>query len=173
MSTDSPNPYEPSHTDPVPKPEIAQVPELELASRLTRLGARMVDGFIGIIVTVPLMFATGYMDRAMQQQVNVLEVVLWTAGGFGIYIVIHGYLLATRGQTVGKFLVGVKIVDYDTGHLLNVVKLIGLRDLPIGLISAVPCIGPVIALVNILFIFGEEQRCLHDLIAGTRVVNAK
>jgi len=39
------------------------------------------------------------------------------------------------------------------------------------LVSQVPQVGGLIGLVDILFIFGKERRCLHDLLAGTRVVN--
>jgi uncharacterized RDD family membrane protein YckC len=35
----------------------------------------------------------------------------------------------------------------------------------------IPVIGPLFGLVNVLFIFGEERRCLHDLAANTIVVN--
>ncbi len=39
------------------------------------------------------------------------------------------------------------------------------------LISQVPFIGGIFGLVNALFIFGAERRCLHDRLAGTRVVD--
>jgi len=31
--------------------------------------------------------------------------------------------------------------------------------------------GRIFGLVDILFIFGKEKRCNHDIIAGTKVVN--
>ncbi len=50
--------------------------------------------------------------------------------------------------------------------------MLGLRYLPTQVIVAIPVVGALYALVDALFIFGAEQRCLHDLIAGTKVVLA-
>jgi hypothetical protein len=36
----------------------------------------------------------------------------------------------------------------------------------------IPGVGRWMPLIEILFIFGEERRCVHDLIAGTKVVIA-
>ena len=35
-------------------------------------------------------------------------------GGFTVFTAMNGYLLATRGQTVGKWLVGTRIVGVNT-----------------------------------------------------------
>ena len=40
------------------------------------------------------------------------------------------------------------------------------------IVAQLPVIGAILGLVNILFIFGPEKRCLHDYIAGTRVIKA-
>ena len=39
-------------------------------------------------------------------------------------------------------------------------------------ITAIPVAGGIFALADLLFIFREDRRCLHDHIAGTRVVRA-
>jgi uncharacterized RDD family membrane protein YckC len=143
-----------------------------LASRLSRLGASLVDAFIGLAIGVPIMFMTGYLQRAMEQQASVTETVLYSVGGMVFFLLLHGYFLATRGQTIGKMLLGVRIVNYDTGELLSFAKLIGLRVVPVWLVSSIPMAGGCLALVDTLFIFGSEQRCVHDLIAGTKVVQA-
>jgi len=41
-----------------------------------------------------------------------------------------------------------------------------------GVIEAVPYVGGLFGLIDILFIFGDERRCIHDLMAGTKVVEA-
>jgi hypothetical protein len=33
-----------------------------------------------------------------------------------------------------------------------------------------PFVGSLIAVLDLLFIFGPSRRCLHDQVAGTRVV---
>jgi hypothetical protein len=37
-------------------------------------------------------------------------------------------------------------------------------------LSLAPGIGRFIAIIDCAFIFGRQKRCVHDLIAGTRVV---
>jgi len=143
-----------------------------LASRLSRLGAAIADGIIGMIFTMPLMFVSGYWQRAMQQQVSAVEMAVYSVAGMAIYLVLHGYFLATRGQSIGKILARVRIVDYSTGELLPFGKLVGLRLVPVWIVSVIPIIGGFLTLIDILFIFGRERRCVHDLIAGTKVVEA-
>ena len=41
-----------------------------------------------------------------------------------------------------------------------------------AIITAVPFVGPLVGLIGILFIFRDDRRCLHDHLAGTRVVQA-
>ena len=64
----------------------------------------------------------------------------------------------------------IKIVDLQ-GDQVGISKLYFLRYLFFSLVSQVPQVGGLIGLVDVLFIFGKERRCLHDLLAGTRVVN--
>ena len=39
------------------------------------------------------------------------------------------------------------------------------------LIGIFPAIGGIIQLVDILFIFRDDRKCIHDLIAGTVVIS--
>lgn len=91
--------------------------------------------------------------------------------GFIIFIVLHGYLLATRGQTIGKLLLKVRIVRSD-GSRASLLRILGLRFLPTTVISLIPLIGGLYAVVDSLLIFRESRRCLHDNIADTIVVKA-
>ena len=91
--------------------------------------------------------------------------------GFIIFVVLHGYLLATRGQTIGKALLKVRIVRSD-GSRASLMRIIGLRFLPTTVISLIPLIGGLYAVVDCLLIFRESRRCLHDNIADTIVVRA-
>ncbi len=133
----------------------------------------MIDGFIGLIITGPVMYATGYIQRLPAQQISFLEIVGWAVFGIVVYTLIHGYLLATRGQTVGKLLAKIRIVDYHTDQLLSLPKLIGIREFIVVLVVCIPFAGPFLNLVSLLLIFGSEKRCGHDLIAGTKVVDVQ
>jgi hypothetical protein len=45
-----------------------------------------------------------------------------------------------------------------------------LRSWVVAVLGAVPMLGSLISLVNALLVFSEGRRCLHDRIAGTRVL---
>lgn len=142
-----------------------------LASRSSRFGARFLDGIISLLITGPIMFATEYFQRIAAQQVTVAEIAVWASGGLVLYVLLHGYFLATRGQSLGKMAVGIRIVDRDTRQIPSFTKLFFVRELPMSLISLVPAIGGLLSLVNLAFIFGRERRCIHDRIANTIVEN--
>ncbi|MDG2220403.1 MAG: RDD family protein [Rubripirellula sp.] len=143
-----------------------------LASRLTRLGAVVVDGIISSLITFPMLYFTGFFNRALRAELTAMETTLMTLSGFAIFLALQGYLLATRGQTIGKMLVGIRIVDYTSGETVPFAKLIGLRYLPLWIVTIIPFLGNFIVLIDTLAIFTSERRCLHDLIAGTKVVEA-
>jgi uncharacterized RDD family membrane protein YckC len=164
---DDPNPYQSPLTA---SERIVPGSALPLASRLSRLGAILIDGIISIVISLPVMFFTGYIQRTMQNNVAPSEIIYMTIFGIVLFIGIHGYLLASRGQTVGKMLAGIKIVDHRTDDLLPIGKLIGLRYLPIWIISIIPFVGIILVWVDALFIFGRNRRCVHDYIAGTKVI---
>lgn len=98
------------------------------------------------------------------------------------------HLLATRGQTIGKKILGLRIIKAD-GENPGFVGAFLLRTAVPLLLYAMPLmfyavswrsgpdslvmitwLGVVFFLIDILFIYGEEQRCLHDRMAGTIVV---
>jgi uncharacterized RDD family membrane protein YckC len=145
----------------------------DLAGRGQRFGAALIDGFIGLIAAVPIMLALGtFAYLRAGQPIPTRLTIISALCGFAVFLAIHGYLLKTNGQTVGKRLIGIKIVDLDD-RLPSFGKVVGLRYLPITLVTLVPIAGQFLPLVDVLFIFRKDRRCIHDLIAGTRVVRAK
>ncbi|MCE2794617.1 MAG: RDD family protein [Planctomyces sp.] len=85
---------------------------------------------------------------------------------FGLQI----YLLCTRSQSVGKICMGTLIVDQRTGKRAGAVSCVLLRFFLHGVITSIPNVGSIYALVDALFIFRQDRRCLHDMIASTVVV---
>lgn len=167
MDEQTHNPYA------APTSLVEDVPDLvdglELAERSTRLGAVLIDGAIGLAVTFPVMYLSNFWARAMAQQIGPAELIAWAIGGFVVFCAIHGYPLHHNGQTWGKRALKIRIVDLD-GRKPDLVRLIGLRYAPVQFCNQVPYVGPLIGLVDSLMIFRADRRCLHDLIAGTRVV---
>jgi len=161
-------------------PPMADLTDIEdfkrdtgLAGRWTRFAASFVDGIIGLCYGMPILFALGYWDYlATRQQPPFLLTAGAAVIGFVGFVLVHGYLLKTNGQTVGKKLLEIRIVDLD-GNVPDFAKMILLRYLPITLATLIPVIGSFLSTIDVLFIFGAERRCIHDLLAGTKVVIAK
>lgn len=166
------NPYQPPQAvlrDP-------QSQAADLAGRGQRLGAALLDTLFLLILFVPLMYVGGYFSTIMAaaqsgQEPSFGYGLMWIAIGFLVFVALQAYPLSQTGQTWGKRIVGIKIVDLN-GDKPSLGSMLGRRYLPVQLANAVPLIGPLAGLVNVLFIFRDDRRCLHDLIAGTRVVSA-
>ncbi len=150
--------------------------DVVLATRLARLGAALIDS---AIVMLPLMMIAvpayqGYVARANGMPAPGAALgstaMMLLGLGFLAFSVLQLVLLYRHGQTVGKKIVGIRIVRPDGGRA-SFPRLFFLRYGVPSLIGWIPLVGPIFALVNVLFIFGEERRCLHDRIADTIVVN--
>ncbi len=163
------NPYQ------APSADLSHIPQTdaELAGRGARLGAAMIDGILQMLVIFPLLFLFGVVSNFSDfATFGLLANLLILSGSVVVYIVLNGYLLKQNGQTIGKKLVGVRIVDLN-GKLPALQDILIKRQLPWFFVSIIPVIGQFLPLVNILFIFRADRRCLHDQIAGTKVIVAR
>ncbi len=136
------------------------------------LGA-FIDGFAGLLFLGPgygMVIASGAGNRGGDESMAMIGVGLVVLGGLAL-LATQLYLIIARSQSIGKWLIGTQVWDYETNEPAGFVKIFLLRGFVNGLIGAIPCIGPIYSLVDILVIFGEERRCLHDQIAGTYVVD--
>ena len=149
--------------------------DFQPARRLTRLAAVIADGLIGMVVAIPLFIGMVLSEPNEGPPNNGVLFMLF--GTFFVAILAFGivqmYLLARDGQTLGKKAVRVRIVMYDDGSNPGFWRAVGLRGFVNGLFGGIPLIGPLYSLLDILFIFGPERRCIHDYLAGTRVVEAR
>lgn len=133
--------------------------------------ARLVAVGIDTIIAIPVLLAcyAAYGIAALSDMFLVLEATF--LGLCGV-VLVQGLFLAFRAQTVGKMLLGLRIMNVATGRRAGFARLVFLRMLVTSLLSALAGIGWIFGLVDALFIFREDRRCLHDFIAGTRVVRA-
>ena len=145
--------------------------EDELASRWNRLAASIIDGLTIMPFTLTLMYFTGGFDGITSgKQPSILYTFGIALVGVLVFVIIHGKLLISSGQTLGKKLLEIRIVKMDGGPV----------DMPALLkrygfywfFPQIPIAGPFINLVNILFIFSQSKRCVHDLVGGTKVIKA-
>ena len=171
------NPYAP------PQAEVRDAPagpqtKGTLATRTLRLAGAIVDSVASAVFVVPILVFTGYWTAAISGELSYGTISL---GGFASFTAMQGFLLATRGQTIGKWLVGTRIVRADNDDVPTLARTLSLRYgmLAVGPVAtlAVLVLNGVIlyvfvvfGLIDIALIFRRDRRCLHDLIARTKVV---
>lgn len=143
--------------------------DLPLASPGSRFVAQMIDGFAAFAAMIPgMLIMCAGMDS---DGLAILGMLLVAAGGLGVGIY-NWYLTATEGKTIGKRSQGVKIVKLD-GSPVDFVSGVVMRSWVIGFIQGLAnlfYLGFIVFLVDSLMIFSADHRCLHDHIAGTKVV---
>jgi uncharacterized RDD family membrane protein YckC len=174
------NPYAP------PTADVDQGLQLQqggyvLAERGTRLGAVLIDGLLAVAAAAPAGIILAFMVFSASNRMDFGNAEMMSYGMIGVaalmglmilaFMGYQWYLIATTGQSLAKRWLGIQIVRVD-GTPLGFVNGVILRSWVIGLLSNIPFVGPLVGLVNPLMIFGEERRCLHDQIAGTRVIVA-
>jgi uncharacterized RDD family membrane protein YckC len=164
------NPYQAPVAD---EPLAADAgPSGESASRLARLFASLADAFIGFVVMFPIQLWAGVYDGfpAMKPQ-EFPKSLFWLIGSLLFWIALHGWFLAKNAQTIGKKLMGLQVVMADSGKPASLERLVFWRFLPMMLVAQIPYIGVFLVTADLLVIFREDRRCLHDFLAGTRVID--
>jgi uncharacterized RDD family membrane protein YckC len=142
-----------------------------LATRGQRFFARLVDNLLGVGVGAAgfYLFADGLSDFGAPGS----ELAL--AGTFFLYMlplsIVQWVLITASGQSLGKKLLKIKIVQ-EGGAPVGFVRGVALREWIVTALGVVPVVGRFIGLVDSVMIFGQAQKCLHDMLAGTKVVSA-
>ncbi|MFL6551405.1 MAG: RDD family protein [Povalibacter sp.] len=172
-ATNPSNPYAP------PTAEVRDTSEtdtVEPADRGTRLGAAVVDFLIGVVVAAPLLFTAVLGGLNWREPSSYAPAVLGVGGGVSfllglVWLVYTIYLVNKNGQTVGKKLLGIKVVRSD-GSRASLGRIFWLRNVVNAIPGLLPVVGYLYNLADALFIFGADRQCLHDKIADTIVVRA-
>ena len=174
-----------------PTAGTAAAVELTPADRLTRLFAVLIDSAIGVLCALPgaLVLGSAFFQividasRGLEPDFTDIEpgrlllgMALIGLGTFSLLLV-QIIMVSMRGQTIGKRLLGIRIVRFGDGSNPGFARAWLLRSLVVGLIGTLaalilPMLGNVFSIVNYAFIFRADRRCLHDLIADTKVVKA-
>jgi uncharacterized RDD family membrane protein YckC len=154
--------------------DVAVAGGLELGGRGARLGAVLIDGVIQAVaygLVVGTVFASVFPSLGKTSDPGLFMIVFGALASMVLFVLIQGYLLVTSGQTIGKKLLGLRIVR-SNGERADGIRLLGRRYLLIWLIASIPVIGWIFAVVDSLMIFRDSRLCLHDNIADTMVVKA-
>lgn len=176
----------PEIVTPANEPPTIGIDDTQLADLGSRLGAAVIDRVCAMIVALPgvLLLGAPFLNavveasRGGQLDLEDIDTARVALGGLVLgagvlaLTIVQIWLLSTRGQSIGKRIIGIRIVLARDGGHPGFVHAWALRNLVPGIISFVPWLGMLFVLVDILFIFGPERRCVHDYIAGTKVVKA-
>lgn len=140
-----------------------------LAGRGRRLLATGVDFVLVPALTLVLIMLTGVVEHAEDYRSLAW---IWKVFGLAVtsYLILNGYLLWRRGQSIGKALMGIAIVSTATGEKAPFWKLVGIRALFFPLLYLIPPPLTVAPVLDQVLIFMKGRRCLHDYAAGTSVV---
>jgi uncharacterized RDD family membrane protein YckC len=168
---------------------------LNLPDRGTRLAARAIDWAIAFLAFIPgaVILGSEFLKLVMmaaqgkQPDLEQLDMSKLAFGGLVlgfswlIVLIIQIVMLSTRGQSIGKRIMGLRVVRIADGTQAGFVHAWLLRECVMTIIGVVagilPLVGPVLLrpafhITDWCMIFRDDQRCMHDLIAGTRVVRA-
>ncbi|MEM9587036.1 MAG: RDD family protein [Planctomycetota bacterium] len=171
MSED-PNPYAATSATSY-DPYIRSVPEYaELASRWDRFAGAVIDVVCQAVFIIPLSIAidiwlemTPELLWGMRVAAEMIEALITGA----TFLLLNGYLLATRGKTIGKLVMRTTIVDRNTKAVPEFMPLIAKRYLWLWVLELIPFLTWLIW-VDILLIFRSSKACLHDDVANTMVI---
>jgi uncharacterized RDD family membrane protein YckC len=145
----------------------------ELAGRLRRWCARLLDSFLAGLILIPgiLLLMELRPDLVSEEQVLLYTAILLSAY-YAIYGVLNGWMLHRRGQTIGKWILGIRIMRTDH-RPVSFARLFLLRELVTGMFQALPWIGGGVRFIDVVFILGSDRQCLHDMLADTKVVRIR
>jgi uncharacterized RDD family membrane protein YckC len=159
-------------------------PPGSLAERGARLLAASIDELILLAISLPMVFGavpaiiamvSGGTDPELLDTSDVLRVMVRGPGtiitvvALIAWCVITAWLVAANGQSIGKRMVGIKVVRTD-GSRASFARIFLLRNAANALPNLLPYVGWLYQLVDPLLIYQESRQCLHDKIADTIVV---
>jgi uncharacterized RDD family membrane protein YckC len=132
-------------------------------------GSRLAAYILDIIVLSACFLPAGFVSDSAAAK-NDMTMVYISLCFVGILWITNLILLATDGQTVGKRLMGIRIAQIEDSTKAGFMQIVLLRTfLGKWVLNLIPLYG----LVDVLFIFSEDQRCLHDKVGGTHVVKVE
>jgi uncharacterized RDD family membrane protein YckC len=157
---------------------------MPLASRVSRLAAAIIDTLLILGAMVPgiicLLVANVSLKGAQLRPTDLTLAIVALAllALLPLPLALFQIVLITRdGQTIGKRLLGIRMVKSDEEWVPGFVDGWLLRSFVFNVIALVPSFflpgsGGIFALIDVLFIFRDDRRCLHDLVAGTKVIQS-
>ena len=141
---------------------------LPLASPWTRLGAVFLNLLILIGASIPGAILLGVGEDSNSEGIAVMGGLLLFGAWVGLAIY-QTIILSRDGQSIGKRILNIRIVDAIDDSNPGFARVILLRYVVMQLLALVPLVG----LIDALMIFSEDHKTLHDRLATTVVVSER
>lgn len=139
-----------------------------LADRFERLLAAFIDGAIAAAAAAVIYLPLTYFSNLSEEiRLSLMAV------GLGAVEIVQVLLIARTGQTIGKKIFEIRIVDHEQQTNPGFFRAVVLRRWAFTAVGVVPLVGGLINALDLPWIFGRERRCLHDHLADTKVVKAR
>lgn len=158
---------------------VAGIDDPNVAERWRRFLGALVDGLLESLCWMPSSIAVMHAMTEMASEGGFrpeeFMTAFWSSLGrslpyLGALFLLQVVLLSVRSQSVGNILLRTRIVRVSDGQPGGFLRAFLLRGFLARLIRQVPFLGGIFWIVDSCFIFRDDRRCLHDLIAGTKVV---
>lgn len=161
---------------------LPAVTEYHISSLYKRIAASVLDMCLFLLSMLPILrqmpFDTMQSERmtdimaAMENipQQDMLVATLLMAG----LLLVQCTLTVKRGQTLGKLVLGTRIVDQHSGQVPSVTQVLLVRTVAFNLLYNLPLIGPLVLVADaIAMMLSPQRQSLHDRAARTFVVDTK
>lgn len=171
-------------------PSHAGAPRQVLAGVGARTGAACINAFLYFISLMPgsVLFGLKLLKEHPElarggmlspENINMAALtsnVLWIYAGLAVAMIVQCIFLTVNGQNVGKLIAGVRVVnasdDKPAGFVRGALVRFVMPVVLMMLLNIFLPLGFLFLIVDYCFMFREDRRCLHDLMAGTKVVKA-
>ncbi len=155
-----------------------------LAGVSVRVLATLIDWLILALIYMPSLLrinlkevpTSGSVEEAFKHAQAMAEsipehIMLMTSLFVLAYLFIQSVLLVRRGQSIGKLLTGIRILDFQSQQLAPAGRVILLRSMLTMIVYSLSF--PLFVAIDYTYmIFNRNNRSLHDKLAGTIVVKA-
>lgn len=139
---------------------------LPIATPMERLRAAIIDS--GLLL--PALAFQAAIQTGLLHYGNLRPwVTLVVIANIIVVVPLQWFMLTRYGQTFGKRYLKIKIVRMKDGENGGFVTNVLLRSFSTLAFSYITLVG----LADILFIFQDDNRCIHDYVAGTCVVKSQ
>ena len=186
-----PEPMHTPHQFSQPNRTAAKVAQPELASIGTRVLAKVIDLLLWLpAAAIPSFFlqanqfgelteiqqkmqAATTATQASELQAQLFSLIpteAWTTMGIYLLIMlgIQAFFLAKSGQSIGKKITKIKIVDVETNEKVSLLRVFTLRSVVFIVLNML--FMPFITIADHVFGLTAKRQTLHDKLAKTKVI---